>query len=111
MQVVVDSVKAAGGPEAAQKGSSSSSPVFVKTSCRSAKDAPTSQASLRDHFATLVAAEPAETQAEDNTLIRCMLMAGLELLKTWSAREALDLFIRSERVYQDMLLALEHLGR
>jgi hypothetical protein len=113
MQSVVDSVKSAGVGvgDGAAAATVHGRPVFVKTSCRSAKDAPTSQSSLKEHFATLVAAEPPETQNEDNTLIRCMLMAGLELLKTWSAREALELFIRSERVYQDMLLALEHLDR
>ena len=74
MQTVVDRVN--GGTQR---------PVFVKTSCRSAKDAPTSQFALQAHFNRLADEAAAE---DDNALIGCMLEAGLELLKVYSAEEA-----------------------
>jgi hypothetical protein len=47
----------------------------------------------------------------DNTKLACMLRAGLELLKAFHASDALSLFLRSERIYQDMLLALDRPDR
>ena len=83
-------------------------PVFIKASSRSAKDAPTSVARLADIYRHELALCRA---ADDNTKLCCMLRAGLELLKAFSASDALDLFLRSERIYQDMLLALERPDR
>jgi hypothetical protein len=79
-------------------------PVFIKASSRSAKDAPTSNQRLGELFAEQLAACE---RPDDNAKLRCMLTAGLELLKAHSAADALALFLRSERIYQDMLLALE----
>ena len=79
-------------------------PVFIKASSRSAKDAPTSNRRLGEIYASLLAASADQS---DNNRLRCMLAAGLELLKAYSADDALALFLRSERIYQDMLLALE----
>jgi len=94
MQAVLETVAPAGCGE----------PVFVKTSCRSAKDAPTSQKRFDDKFK---AAAAAKNDASDNALIGCLLEAGLETMKSFSAAESLELFVKSERVYQDMLLALQ----
>jgi hypothetical protein len=90
---------------------SASEPVFIKASSRSAKDAPTSRSRLGTIFSELLRAHPEPERSSDNTKLVCMLQAGLELLKVHSAGDALDLFLRSERIYQDMLLALERPDR
>ena len=72
-------------------------PVFIKASSRSAKDAPTSNRRLGQIYAEQLASAGA---TDDNTKMRCMLTAGLELLKAHSAEDALALFLRSERIYQ-----------
>lgn len=78
--------------------------VFVKTSCRSAKDAPANQKNLVKYYANFLA------QADDNSdhsKIMCMLKAGLEVMKVRTAEEAVELLLRSERVAEDMSLALD----
>jgi hypothetical protein len=98
LQVAVESVRRAEGE-----------PVFIKASSRSAKDAPTSQQRLGKLYAEKLAAVAAHTEQppDYNAKLRCMLAAGLELMKAFRADDALTLFLRSERIYQDMLLALE----
>jgi len=93
LQAAVERVRATDG-----------APVFIKASSRSAKDAPTSNQRLGEVYAGLLANSPEQS---DNAKLRCMLMAGLEMLKAYSASDALSLFLCSERIYQDMLLALE----
>ena len=91
LQAVIDRVQARPGAG-----------VFVKASSRSAKDAPTSRRRLGELYHARLAAAADGT---DNTKIVCMLQAGLEIMKVHTAAEALDLFSRSERIMQDMLLA------
>ena len=94
LQAAVERVRATDG-----------APVFIKASSRSAKDAPTSNQRLGEVYAGLLEAESPDQS--DNIKLRCMLTAGLEMLKAYSASDALSLFLCSERIYQDMLLALE----
>ena len=96
LQLAVESVREAEGK-----------PVFIKASSRSAKDAPTSQQRLGELYRERLAEFAVRAEPDDNAKLRCMLAAGLELMKAFGADDALALFLRSERIYQDMLLALE----
>jgi len=91
LQAVIDRVQARPGAG-----------VFVKASSRSAKDAPTSRRRLGELYHARLASAADGT---DNAKIVCMLQAGLETMRVHTATEALDLFSRSERIMQDMLLA------
>ena len=85
--------------------------VFVKTSSRSAKDAPMYQ----DKFAALYRTELSRLdvgeQSKENQQITCLLRAAFEAMKVQTSEEVIDMFICSERIYQDMLLAVEHKER
>lgn len=77
--------------------------VFVKTSCRSAKD--TTLYSVRFNSAF----EAALSKATDNSLnskMIALLQAGTEALTTYEAQGLFDTFLISERVYQDFELAV-----
>lgn len=97
----IDSVR---GGSAADTGRG----VFIKASSRSAKDAPTSQSRLGEVYRGKLAAQP---DRGDNAKLVAMLEAGLELLKARTAADALELFMHSERIYQDMLLATDRPDR
>ena len=86
--------------------------TFVKLSSRSAKDAPV----YRETFAGLLTSELRKTKlqrggSEENHQITCLLMAAFQALKMTSAQQVLEVFQCSERIYQDMLLALEQKQR
>lgn len=79
--------------------------AFVKTSSRSAKDAPLTQ----DRFKQLYLDELNKHSGQDlneNTQITCLLRAGFLALRVKSAAEVLDMFLRSLRIYQDLYLAV-----
>eukprot|EP00005_Dracoamoeba_jomungandri_P011857 CAMPEP_0174271058 /NCGR_PEP_ID=MMETSP0439-20130205/46645_1 /TAXON_ID=0 /ORGANISM="Stereomyxa ramosa, Strain Chinc5" /LENGTH=197 /DNA_ID=CAMNT_0015360813 /DNA_START=95 /DNA_END=685 /DNA_ORIENTATION=- len=78
--------------------------VFVKTSSRSSKDAPTTIDRLKALYQEALSQCPDVT--ENNKLIS-LLTAQREAFKVSSAREVLDSFIQSERIYQDMTIALK----
>eukprot|EP00040_Diaphanoeca_grandis_P041754 m.263444 g.263444 ORF g.263444 m.263444 type:complete len:365 (+) comp50435_c0_seq1:183-1277(+) len=94
--------------EAVRLSDNVDAPVFIKASSRSAKDAPTSQHTLSDMYKARLAVASDRT---DNTKVICMLQAGLEMLKAYTAADALRLFMCSERLMQDMLLALQRPDR
>eukprot|EP00286_Rhodomonas_abbreviata_P010173 CAMPEP_0181324830 /NCGR_PEP_ID=MMETSP1101-20121128/20581_1 /TAXON_ID=46948 /ORGANISM="Rhodomonas abbreviata, Strain Caron Lab Isolate" /LENGTH=374 /DNA_ID=CAMNT_0023433057 /DNA_START=77 /DNA_END=1198 /DNA_ORIENTATION=+ len=98
LQKVIDEVKD-GDPTAS---------VFIKTSCRSPKDAPTSQGKLRDVYSAMVSADPDQSE---NARIAHLLRAGLEVMRVREANDALGLLTKSRRIWQDMTLALEHKDR
>ena len=78
--------------------------VFVKTSSRSAKDAPV----YEEKFKRLYEAELKEAdeqQQDENHQIINLLKAAFQALKIASAEEVIDTFMSSERIYQDFLLA------
>ena len=85
--------------------------VFVKTSSRSAKDAPMYQ----KQFATLYNKElsrvSTEEKTSENVQIICLLKAAFQALKMTSAEQVIDTFVTSERIYQDMLLAVKQRDR
>eukprot|EP00457_Paulinella_chromatophora_P003868 gb/GEZN01003876.1/.p1 GENE.gb/GEZN01003876.1/~~gb/GEZN01003876.1/.p1 ORF type:complete len:466 (+),score=88.26 gb/GEZN01003876.1/:52-1449(+) len=83
-------------------------PVFVKASSRSPKDAPAGLAKLEEQYVSLLKHGSKSQQTEENFKIRCILTAGHELMKIKSAQDAVALFLRSERICQDMNLAMSH---
>ncbi|XP_041359284.1 uncharacterized protein LOC121375728 isoform X2 [Gigantopelta aegis] len=81
--------------------------AFVKTSSRSPKDAPLAQTRFKEMYVShLAEADDSQTTSE-NTKITCLLQAAFEALRVKSADEVLDMMFRSERIYQDMLLAVQ----
>lgn len=78
--------------------------AFVKTSSRSAKDAPLVQNELKGLYRKELDAFPAAERSE-NIQITCLLKAAFIALRVKSAEEVVDMFLRSERIYQDMILA------
>jgi hypothetical protein len=82
--------------------------VFVKTSCRSAKDTTVFSESFRSLYRSFLLKKQ---DRSENSRIISLLEAGTEILKVRSAREVLQMFCRSERVHQDLTLALEHPNR
>ncbi|XP_053374671.1 uncharacterized protein LOC123531612 [Mercenaria mercenaria] len=78
--------------------------AFVKTSSRSAKDAPLVQNHLKDLYRKELMTYPAEERSE-NVQIMCLLKAAFIALRVKTADEVVDMFMRSERIYQDLLLA------
>lgn len=81
--------------------------VFVKTSSRSAKDAPMAQSRFKGLYQEYLAQEPEELRNVENTQITCLLRAAFCAMRVRLASEVLDMVMRSERIYQDMLLALQ----
>lgn len=82
-------------------------PVFVKTSCRSAKDSPTVGEAFRTLYGQYLSQLEDEQKNSENEQIICILKAAFESLKVYKSERALEMLIRSERIYQDMLLASE----
>lgn len=83
-----------------QKGGS----AFVKTSSRSAKDAPMVQDRFRQLYISELQAFQ-QDQRTENVRITCLLKAAFIALKVQTSNQVLDMFLRSERIYQDLLLA------
>jgi len=128
LQKVIDAVKSNGD------GAAPDEYVFVKTSCRSAKDTAVFDErldyrarlmitmalmisflhlSLSIHpfhrFKSLYRDRLSKKQEQsENDRIASLLEAAIEVLKVRNASEVLASFCCSERVYQDMLLALQH---
>ena len=83
--------------------------AFVKLSSRSPKDAPMAQSRLKQIYNTMFTQEHSTNLTEiniENLQVTCLLKAAFEALKIKSAHAAVDCCLRSERVYQDLLLAL-----
>jgi hypothetical protein len=81
--------------------------VFVKTSSRSAKDSLLASEKFKRLYLESIREANYELRLQENEQIKCLLKAAFECLKMNSARQVLDCFLISERIYQDMLLALE----
>jgi len=82
--------------------------VFIKTSSRSAKDFANHER-LQAEFGTRLANLPNPTGHEgtcENDQMIAMSYASMELLRMRSASEALEFFAKSERTWNDMVLAL-----
>lgn len=78
--------------------------AFVKTSSRSAKDAPLVQQKFKELYMQELKAYPVDDQNE-NVKITCLLKAAFNALQVKTSDEVIDMFLRSERIYQDLLLA------
>ncbi|XP_033730566.1 cell division cycle protein 123-like [Pecten maximus] len=79
--------------------------AFVKLSSRSAKDAPMLQTRLKDMYKDALGTFEENEQKQENTKIICLLQAAFDAMRVTCADEVIDMFVRSERVYQDLLLA------
>ena len=85
--------------------------AFVKTSSRSAKDAPLVQTRFRELYLNELGSY-SESERSENVKITCLLKAAFVALRVKSAADVVDMFIRSERIYQDLLLAaVNQVGR
>jgi len=81
--------------------------VFVKTSSRSAKDAPIVKKEFKDIYLSLVNSIGSAAPSFNEKLI-CMLHAATQCLKMKNVQQVLTSFLLSERIWQDMRIALEH---
>lgn len=79
--------------------------AFVKTSSRSAKDAPLVQNKFRELYRNELDLYTSSDKCMENVQITCLLKAAFIALRVKTAAEVVDMFMRSERIYQDMLLA------
>lgn len=79
--------------------------MFVKTSSRSAKDSPLASNKFKQLYTQFLSQlNRAGERRPENEQIECLLRAAFECMRVQTGAEAIDMFIRSERVYQDMLL-------
>jgi D123 len=81
--------------------------VFVKTSSRSAKDAPVFNSRIR----TLMAKFMDGLEDTTNNRLFALLQAATDMLRMTTAQEVLDAFMRSSRISDDMRLALDRKDR
>ncbi|GAB5355358.1 hypothetical protein AAMO2058_000199000 [Amorphochlora amoebiformis] len=82
--------------------------VFVKGSSRSAKDSVIEVAEMRSDFTKrVIAARDKDKKTSLNDAVIALLGAGKDAMSGTDAKYFLKLFIRSERIYQDMTLALD----
>jgi len=77
--------------------------VFVKTSCRSAKDTTIYALQFRELYKTFLQKKDSPTT---NNKVIALLEAGTNALKTYSAQNLFSTFLISERVHGDFELAL-----
>ena len=80
--------------------------MFVKTSSRSPKDSPSSSTKFKHLYATFLSESNPSARNSENEQIFCLLRAAFQSLRVSSGSEAIDMCLKSERIYQDMLLAL-----
>lgn len=99
LQVVMDEV------------SGGSPGVFVKTSCRSAKNSSTGSRALVTRYRHYLAHDTSPERDTDNNKIIALLRAGTDMMKMNTAREVLTVFASSERVFNDFDIALRHTDR
>lgn len=85
----------------------SSDYVFVKTSSRSAKDSPLINEKFKEIYKVYLSKLNENEKLSENEQIICLLKASFDCLKVQKASQVLEMFFRSERIYQDMLLAIE----
>lgn len=100
LQVAIDSFIGV-SDEAKAKG------FFVKTSSRSPKDAPAVGDKLRSLFLTALERFDPAIRSTENSKTYALLEAGTKAMRVFSAEEALTLLCQSERIWQDMCLALD----
>jgi hypothetical protein len=83
--------------------------VFIKTSSRSAKDSPLATNMFKNLYSNYLSSS--EDPINENIQITCLLKAAFDCLKITNVDEAIEMIVKSERIYQDMLLAIENPSR
>eukprot|EP00164_Ancoracysta_twista_P000302 GFYU01000422.1.p1 GENE.GFYU01000422.1~~GFYU01000422.1.p1 ORF type:complete len:414 (+),score=90.45 GFYU01000422.1:51-1244(+) len=90
--------------------------VFIKTSCRSPKDAPAAgnvrmrtKQCYKEVATAITQRNGGDTLTMDEK-IECLLRASTDLLRVERSHEMMELMVSSERVYQDLLGFIEHLS-
>ena len=78
--------------------------VFIKTSCRSPKDAPAVGDKLKQIFLARLDADREEHSLDEK--LDALLWAGVQCLKVTEASEAIELLCSSDRIRVDMFVAL-----
>jgi len=78
--------------------------VFVKTSCRSAKDTSLYSTKFKEAYVASIAKRKEDSSF--NSKVIGLLEAGLHALKTYDAESLFSTFLISERVFEDFELAL-----
>ncbi len=81
--------------------------IFVKSSSRSAKDSPLSTEKFKKLLEKNLSYLNDQQKINENEQLICLLKAAFQCLKVRNALECIEMFISSERIYQDMLLAVE----
>jgi len=81
--------------------------VFVKLSCRSAKDALTRE-QLRALYANFCTLDNAD---DDNARLIALVKAATEILQVHTAAESLSQLLTSDRIFEDLTLAMAHPDR
>lgn len=81
--------------------------VFVKTSSRSAKDSPIYMDNFRNIYKAYLNQLNPDEKTNENEQIKCLLKAAFDGLKFKAGQEVIEMFFKSERIFQDMLLAVE----
>ena len=81
--------------------------VFVKTSSRSAKDSPLTYKNFQILYSKYLDELKQEDKNNENEQIFCLLKAAFDCLRVKNASQVLEMFCKSERIYQDMLLAIQ----
>ena len=84
-------------------------PVFVKSSSRSPKDATIAAANFRDTFLTKL--EEKGRPSDDNEKVKALLETSVEMFKSTKATQVIETFASSQRIRDDMTLALEQIQR
>mmetsp|Transcript_7597 Transcript_7597/g.10480 ORF Transcript_7597/g.10480 Transcript_7597/m.10480 type:complete len:336 (+) Transcript_7597:34-1041(+) len=80
--------------------------AFAKLSCRSPKDATVNSPEMKQIYLDLVQKEG--QPVDENTRLKFLYLAHLRALKVSSGHEAVNLFAKSGRIYQDLQLALSN---
>lgn len=81
--------------------------MFVKTSSRSAKDSPLASSKFKQLYAQFMSQlDKRPEQHTENDQINCLLRAAFQCMRVRTGAEVIDMFVRSERIYQDMLLCI-----
>lgn len=81
--------------------------VFVKTSSRSAKDSPLAEQNFKEVYKKHLSLLNENEKSSENQQVVCLLKAAFDCLRVQKASQVLEMFFKSERIFQDMLLALE----
>lgn len=87
-------------------GISNTDGVFVKTSCRSPKDAPAVGDKLKQIYFDRLKSVSANQSSSHDIKLEALLWAGVQCLKVFTAKEAIDLLCSSSRIRVDMFVAL-----